>query len=97
ELTSLLTSQRLLTVAAGTEEVFTVPSLIRVLMRRITEVGADCAAKNPREALGAAITDALAQPRSADESGLSEAIGLAVETSNSTVPEPGPARRSAQR
>jgi DNA-binding CsgD family transcriptional regulator len=94
ELTSLLTSQRLLTVAAGTEEVFTVPSLIRVLMRRITEVGADCAAKNPREALGAAITDALAQPRSADESGFSEAIGLAVETSNWKVLERVWARRS---
>src|SRR5699024_6311870 len=80
--------------SAGTEEVFTVPSLIRVLMRRVTEVAADCAAKNPREAFGAAITDALAQPRSADESGLSEAIVLAVETSSWKVLERVWARRS---
>src|SRR5699024_2377911 len=94
ELISLLSSQRLLTAAAGTDEVFTVPSLIRVLMRRVTEVAADCAAKNPREAFGAAITDALAQPRSGDESGLSEAIVLAVETSNWKVLERVWARRS---
>src|SRR5690625_5802696 len=54
ELTSLLTSQGLLSVAVGSEEVFTVPSLIRVLMRRIIAVDAHCAAKNTREALGAA-------------------------------------------
>lgn len=94
DLTSLLTAEGLLTVSVGDDAVFAVPSLIRMLVRRITDVDPGLAGRKPQEALGAAIANTLGRMRSDDRSGLSEIVDLVVETRNWHVLERTWARRS---
>lgn len=94
DLTSLLTAEGLLTVSTGTDEVFAVPAVIRALMRRVTEVDADLAEKSPRQALSAAVADAVGRQRSESRTGLGEILDLVVETRDWRALERGWTRRS---
>ncbi|UVI36703.1 helix-turn-helix transcriptional regulator [Brevibacterium spongiae] len=94
ELTSLLLGQGLLTISTATDEVFTVPPLIRMLMRRVIATGSNTARRNPREAFGAAISNMFGRMRSDDRSGIAEVVDLVVETKNWLVLERAWARRS---
>lgn len=94
ELTSLLTADGLLTASADTDVVFTVPDLIRALMRRVTSVDANLAEKSPREALGAAISDSIGRQSSDRREGLTEVVELVLELRDWHVLERGWARRS---
>ncbi|WP_423057906.1 LuxR C-terminal-related transcriptional regulator [Brevibacterium linens] len=94
DLTSFLLDQGLLTIPHGTDAVFTVPPLIRRLMRRVLATETSTAEKNPREALGAAIASTFGRMRSDDRSGLAEIVDLVVETRHWTVLERAWARRS---
>ncbi|SDT17718.1 hypothetical protein SAMN04489752_3589 [Brevibacterium siliguriense] len=93
-LTSLLIDEGLLTVPTDADEVFTVPPMIRMLMRRIVTCGSDSAARSPREALGAAISDSIGRQRSDRREGLTEVIDLVLELRDWHVLERGWARRS---
>ncbi|WP_181275771.1 hypothetical protein [Brevibacterium oceani] len=93
ELTSLLTAEGLLAASADTDVVFTVPDLIRALMRRVTSVDANLAEKSPREALGAAVSDSIGRQRSDRREGLTEVVELVVELRDWHVLERGWARR----
>ncbi|MCU4298341.1 LuxR family transcriptional regulator [Brevibacterium permense] len=79
ELTSLLTAEGLITASADTDAVFTVPDLIRALMRRVTSVDTNLAEKSPREALGAAVSDSIGRQRSDRREGLTEVVELVLE------------------
>lgn len=94
ELTSWLIDEGLLAVSTESGEVFTVPALLRMLMRRVIAVGSSTAGRNPHEALGAAIADIFGRMRSDDRSGLTEVVDLVVETKNWHVLERVWARRS---
>lgn len=94
DLTSMLISTGLLAVAAGDDEVFTVPTYIRILMRRITAVDDGPAKRTPREALGRAIADMVGRQRADSREGLSELLDLVLEIRDWKVLERGWARRS---
>ena len=93
-LTSLLIDEGLLTVPTDTEKVFTVPPLIRMLMRRIVTCGSDTADRSPREALGAAVSDSIGRQRSDRREGLTEVVELVMELRDWHVLERAWVRRS---
>ena len=93
-LTPLLTSAGLLAVAPGDSEVFTVPTFIRILMRRISAVDDGPAKRTPREALSAAIADAVGRQRMGSREGLPGLLDLVLEIRDWKVLERGWARRS---
>ena len=93
-LTPLLTSAGLLAVAPGDSEVFTVPTFIRILMRRISAVDDGPAKRTPREALSAAIADAVGRQRMDSREGLPGLLDLVLEIRDWKVLERGWARRS---
>ncbi|UZD62736.1 helix-turn-helix transcriptional regulator [Brevibacterium sp. JSBI002] len=94
DLTSFLIDEGLLTISTGPDEVFAVPALIRMLVRRTTAIDPRLAGKNPREALGAAAADTFGRMRADERSGLVEVVDVAVETRNWHVLERAWARRS---
>lgn len=94
DLTSFLLDQGLLTIPNGTDVVFTVPPLIRRLMRRVIATESSTAERTPREALGAAIASKFGRMRPDDRSGLVEIVDLVVETRHWKVLERAWARRS---
>lgn len=94
DLTSFLIDEGLLTISTGPDEVFAVPALIRMLVRRTTSIDPRLAGKNPREALGAAAADTFGRQRADERSGLVEVVDVAVETRNWHVLERAWARRS---
>ncbi|WP_206516250.1 helix-turn-helix transcriptional regulator [Brevibacterium linens] len=93
DLTPLLTSAGLLAVAPG-DEVFTVPTFIRILMRRITAVDDGIAKRTPREALGMAVADVIGRQRADRREGLPELLDLVLEIRDWKILERGWARRS---
>jgi len=93
DLTPLLTSAGLLAVASG-DEVFTVPTFIRILMRRITAVDDGLAKRTPREALGMAVADMIGRQRADRREGLPELLDLVLEIRDWKILERGWARRS---